>query len=755
LAKSNDKVKTYNAWTNRASSASSIAFRYKKQCEEFYYSDVNDTKTQFTENQQDKIINTYNIPISTKISYAIIEQLLSFLTGSKPFPRLIAGDDSVSDFIESLSKGYHGVWYESRADRELKNALRDALNTGDGFLQVRENNFYNETAFNVMIEHKPWKHWFIDPDSRKCDFSDAEFIIFADMIPAKKAENEYGITIDKETLKSMPDGINALVGVNMSIPDYTSSWGSEDVKVKYVLLRKIWFKEEINVYMSDDGFVSTQRPIPIDIPNETKQQLLSEIQNNQSQIAQGSQTQTQGMQLAENTDPLIQADTDTQFQEQVSQQMDNQKGLGQTDQVLAQLQNENQVKMKEASQMPDLIPGFEFTSDSDGTKRQIQSFTKIRRKRIKCAIMVGDKILEEDYLPIERYPIVHFTFSHNGSPNKTYGIIHYIMDLVKAMNKFWALLIYDMQSNGMRKVLAPRTSIVQVKQFEQSWSTPGSLNLYEPDPSLPNNGQPIVVDPSPMNQNISYILQAFLQLVEYITGINSIMQGDAAGAPQTMGGIQSLQSFGTQMVKMFARDIETALEDLSVATIGFLQAYAPRDKWIQYFDAEDKPQSVQFLDMPDDLSFKVRVDIVNSMPTYKQMFAQLLGSISGQTKNPYVADALTKTMLKLIDAPESRQLAEDIDTIKMMEGQIQSKDKETKDLQNRINMLENNLYQAELANRIDTASLKAEGDIKAVKAKQQAEALGTAGAPHMSEIEALKPNTEQLANTFSQIPVQE
>ena len=67
--------------------------------EEFYFNDVQDTKTQLTTKQLTQVKTTYNIPISTKLTYPIVEQILSFLTSMKPFPKLVASHETFQDVI--------------------------------------------------------------------------------------------------------------------------------------------------------------------------------------------------------------------------------------------------------------------------------------------------------------------------------------------------------------------------------------------------------------------------------------------------------------------------------------------------------------------------------------------------------------------------------------------------------------------------------------------------------------------------------
>lgn len=731
-----NSVNLYNNWTRRATAEAAKMQTYRLQCEEFFFSDVQNTLSQFTQNQKNIIDSTYNIPVSTKISYALIEQLLALITSSKPFPRLVSSTDSTKEWTDSLSNGYQGIWYESHANRELKLALRDALVSGSGFLMVRRNGFYNETTFNTVIEYKSWRHIFVDPDSNKEDFSDAEYIGYIDIMPTYKAEKYFDIDINEADVTAIVDGLDQVFGTIMNKQVFP---GWDINRVKYVILREIYHKEEINVYVSEEGYVTNKRPEPIEMMNQDKQDLMNQIQEQQSLQQEGIQQQGKEIEATPNPNELRAYGTENEMVENEANIAENNPNQSGTAEQVAQMEQEINQMMLEASQMPDTIPGFRMKLQ-DGRTVDVKSITKIKKKRIKRVMLVGNKKIEEEYLPIDQYPITHITFCHNANPNKTYGIVHFIQDIVKAMNKFLALSIYDMQTNGQRKVLAPEGAFEESTQFEKTWANPGSLNFWRPNMALPNGGEPKVVEPSPLNQNVNFLMQYFLQIVEYVTGINSLMQGSATDAPQTMGGVQSLQAFGSQRIKSFARSLESSLEHLALNIVGFMQAFAPRNEWIKFFDGNGEEQSVQFLDMPDDLKFKVRVDIVNSLPTQKQLLATLLSSVSGQTKNPLVADALTKVMLKLVENPETDKLAEQIDQMKQLESQNNSLNEELQKEKNRVEMLENQLFNKELAFNIKLATSEALQEVVGAKekAKAQAQAEGEMGEPgpvHMDDIE--------------------
>jgi len=720
-----EKIKRFNKWYQKAHAARTSVFDERKNHEEFYYNDVEATKSQFTKNQKATIDATYNIPISTKLTYAIIEQLISFITGTKPYPHIIAPTDAQSDFAVLFAQAYQGCWYESKGDRELKLAIKDAFVAGSGFIRVRRSNFFNESTFNCVIEHVPWSWLVIDPDSKKEDFSDAEYIFISRSMLVSQAEKTYDIDI-KQDLYEGNTG-NVITDDENYADFYETDGRSRDQK--YVTIRELYYKDEVNLYISDEGDISLKKPKIVQIPNRMKEELRAKIEEALSELQSMEQ---EGMDMGQGMietdgmeDQLVDAETfgqKTQAGKVVGQ------GVNELASTSADLANEIEKMRIEYYQMPDMVRGFQMeiedrTLDKDLPARErkeikeVENVTKVVKKRIRYSLLVGNNEIESDVLETDKYPIHHICFQHNLSPNKTYGTVHYVKDFVKAQNKFWSMLIYDMQVNNNRRVLYARGTIADKAQVEKHWRLPNAWIEYIPNPGLPNAGQPVVQEPSPLSQATVYVIDAMKNLVEYVTGIFGVMQGDNSQAPSTATGTTSLQNFGSQRPKLYARSLEYSLQDLAYSTVKFLQMYAPRDKTLMYFDMDGDEQELEILSDVEDTQFKVRVEISNSLPTHRAMYAQLLGVVAGQTKNPYVADHLTKTFLKMLDMPESRQLAEDIDMIKQMEQQLQQAQQALDAEQKKNKSLENNLYQKGLSNKVDVDAANAKKDVAVEKQK--------------------------------------
>ena len=684
---------------------------------EFYHSDVEGTLSDLTEYQKETIKNSYNIPISTKLSYPIIEQIISFLTGPKPVPRLISASEVTKEFSEVMTKAFYGVWAESKGNDELKKAIQDAVVTGSGYIMVKKNNFFEESTFNTTIKQCPWHTVFVDPQSREADFRDAEFLGTCEVMTKAKAEKLFDTKITNIEGQEYPTNLFVKMP-NIEIKNYWSVTGqSETMAEKWVIVLEYFEKVENNVYISENGDISGDKPTPIEISNPAVAPLKEEIMAlEQSKTELLGQTQGSLEDQQEITKPDM-FETPEDFQnaaetegDLAAEQEDNSAQIQEIEQRLQKLS-------MQLARIPKMVTAYEMETVKEETVIAMD-YKSIKKKQIKRTLLVNDKIIEEETLISNRYPIHHIYIDHNGSPNKTYGMIHKIKDLVKAMNKFWSAMLYDSMSNNNKKVLYADGTILENSDLERKWNTPGGAFIkYRPNSSLPNGGAPTVIEPSPLNQAYPQIIEMLKQLVEYVTGIHGIMQGNNKGGTSTFGGIQSLQNFGTQRIKLYSRNIENALSDLAYTTVTYLQHYAPVDKVLTYFDDNGDSSEIRILNDFKDVQFKVRVDITNSLPTQRQAAVQLLGNITQTTQDPQVGKLLTELMLEYMDMPEGNEILKKINTVENLQAQLQQLQTQLEQSDSLNKTLEHNLNQVKTSNQSQVEAEKAKGDIKAEKAK--------------------------------------
>lgn len=705
-------IENINKKFYRAYSARTHYYLAKKNWEELYYNDVEGTLSQFTKKQQEAIAATYNIEISTKVAYAIIEQALSLVTASDPFPNLLSADETTEDVTTAYTKAHHGSWYESKASYELVRALRDMFVVGHGLIRVRTNDFFNETTFNTIYEYLDWKSFVCDPEARKPDLSDATYMFITKVMRKERAEKEYEIDLSRYKITNE---FSTLQWYDHTDDFYGSLFYKDHEEGdEPVLLKEYFEKVEITVYIGSEGEISLKKPRQTTLPNPEKMALAVEYQSLMEEYsAQVENANTVDEGPAETID-----DEDFEQSMQQYQQRESQRDADATTNEELGEQLDRMQRMLE--DMPDTVKGYLLTTEK-GDVVEAYEVNRIKRKRIRRVLLVGDTIVDDAYLPGENYPIIFFPFMHYNSPNRCFGMMHTIGDMQKALNRLWSMLLNEMQTNGLAKVLYPKGAIVDPHSVESAWALPGAFIAYEPNPSLPDGGKPEVVVPPPMNSTLQYLLQTIITTIEYVTGINALLQGQADPNQQTMGGTQSLQNYGSQRLKLYARQLERPLEMLALVGVTFLQRYAPRDKVLRYFDKDGNVDSVVLMEDSEDLQFKVRVDVGSTIATTRQMAHQLLATIAGQTGNPQVADMLVQHALEIMDLPQGKRWAEEINTIKQLQQQVQELGQQLDEAQKQNKSLENNMQQKTMAAKVDSAVKDTEMDLERLTMKEEAE----------------------------------
>jgi len=662
----------------------------KREDEEFYYADVEGTRSQFNQRQMETIEQKHDIPISTKISFAIVEHLRSFISGTEPYPRLIAVEERVKPWTSFWERVVSSVWYESAVQYEYDETLKEAIVTGSGYLRVRPNQFFRESTFNVVVESIPWEYVYVDPSSKKPDFTDADVICIARPHTMLKAEKEFGIKLDE-------DDINDSI-MDPSIPGFDMPYASVDVgtfgsfdkeedqkRTRQVWVKEFYLKEVLTEYISPEGFISIQLPTQTTIFNPQKEELMMYAQQLSEQLAQMPQGQ--------NTE-------EAQMRQQEFQPILDE--LAQVEQIIPTL--------------PDYVQVYALVTES-GDTYHVQSYDIRQKKRIQYILQVHKKTIKEEWLPTDEFPIVPFHFSHFKAPYRTFGVIHYIKDVVKALNKLWALLVYDTQLKSSLRIIAPTNSIQDMAKWESKFSIPGSINLYEPDPSLKDNGRPEVLEPSETSSQLPALISMLVSLAEYITGIFSVMQGNQESAPNTFGTTQALQSFGSQRIKLLAKQLERSLNLVVYNIVVFAQRYAPKEKLALALDPEMHQDLETILAATDDARYKVRTSITKSLPTSRHMAANMFMILAGQVADPALQQLLAREGIKFLDILETDKLSDKMDLVTELQEHISQLEQQLEDQQKEANIMKNNAVQKDAALELE----KAKGDIKAKQASVETE----------------------------------
>lgn len=724
VSKDTDKNLYYLKLFQYLWNAQSKAASHRKNDEEFYFGDVEGTRSQFSQKQLKTIEDKYDIPISTKVNYAIIDQMISFLTGTQPYLRIIANEERDKQWSYMMEKLQKNVWEESDvAQFQFPEAIKDMLVVGSGYMLVRKNNFFEESTFGVTTQHIPWGNVYVDPASKKRNYSDARCLCIAERLQVVNAERKFGITLNNADAEESFWDAHTPVD-NIDYPEWIPWEHHRWKEKKWVWCKEFYELEEKHVFTCPEGYVSLEQPSPTEIPNPEKEQAMAQYEQMLLQLQQATQ-QLQAQQ--QEATGLMEGSEEEQAE---GGQEHIETGL-QVPQ-LVQMQGQLQQLVIAINQMPDTVPAYKITLENEEVKI-CSEVVKIKQKRVIRTVQIGRRIVETEVLPTDQYPIHHFCFSHFRNPNRTFGVTHYIKDIIKAMNKFWALMIYDLQLNGHGKWIVSDAAVTDPNKFERKAAIPGAVLTYTADPMLPDGGKPEQLMSQPLHQGITQLLTMLLQLAEYVTGIFGVIQGNTDGAPATLGATQSLQSFGTQRIKLQARTIEAALSDMSYSMIRFLQKYCPQDVLQKTIDSDENGAEMDMLDINELTKFKCRTVLAQNLPTSRQMASTLLSTLAGQLADPMAQQLLTQYAMKFLDIQEADEISDQLQVVKQMQQQMGQMQEQNKNLQSQLKAAENNLAQKDVAMATEKAKGEVANEAKLAKMEVQQEAQGMQQQPEPEE----------------------
>lgn len=392
---------------------------------------------------------------------------------------------------------------------------------------------------------------------------------------------------------------------------------------------------------------------------------------------------------------------------------------------------------------------------------------------VKKCIKVGNLIRHQEIMPITQYPFGFYVHTYADSPN-VYGIVHHIADVCYAINKALALIIENAQKGANSGTISPIGAVVDKEKWEIARATPGGNAEYVADPSMPNNGAPTPVQPAPANNAWFTIYKDLIKLVEYISGIFDLMQGNGENAPQTLGATTQLQNFGTQRVKMVARSLDDTDESLLDLVIEFIQAYAPKGNITHYLNDTDGineirtdvegalmqgeqgqrftpqqggQQSATMIKVQKGVEeeimyivgqlklgqYKVRYNSASNLPTTRTAALQAISSVMAHIQDPALTMALLEQVLTLMDVPQVDTALRKANQAVQMQQKIQEfaaqNEKLIKDNEDLQKKLKDSLFREEVAEIHEKAAVAEavvnqeikhlQGDIKEYKSEKK------------------------------------
>lgn len=324
---------------------------------------------------------------------------------------------------------------------------------------------------------------------------------------------------------------------------------------------------------------------------------------------------------------------------------------------------------------------------------------EIYQCRIKLYCIVGDELLYERVLPIEKYPIIFFMNLHNRTPYPT-SDVRIVKPIQEYINKTQSLIIAHATTSSNTKLLIPNGSM-DLNEVRKNWAVPNAVMGFDA-----GEGQPIVVQPSQLPVELFQSLAVAKQEIEYELGLFALMMGEAGSAPATFKATVSIDEFGQRRSRSKLRDIEAGLCRAGEVIIPLAQELYKTEKVIRLLNPnnsmsefamnqrlyDDKTNEIHVINDITRGRYDVIVVAGSTLPTNRYAMLEIYLNLYREKIIDQV-EVLKKTEVFDMEGVLQRtsqinQLTAELEQaqaqIKQLSGDMQTKDRELGHLQNRV-----------------------------------------------------------------------
>jgi len=625
---------------------------------------------QWTKEQARVLKERGQAPIVVNRLHPAVEMAKAMLTANRPQFRVSPREDSDNQVAQLINGLLAYIWDISDGVSVLRNVVDDYYVSGMGVMMAYQDPMKDNGKGEVCLKDIDPLDVYIDPNSRDRFCDDAENIIISRMFTKEQAKKMYPLyeskiknansdrASDRPDTGREKDGKAIFPEDTETMTDSALGNSSEYVRgyERYYKMMVSRFRihesftgreavmedEEYKDYLAKPAFIIEGRPfVRQDVAQQTMQQLL---QAHAEMLAQAQQ-----------------------------------QGVAQED-------------------LPP-EPKLEIVTIGQFVEEGLIKVVEIQVCRVCQIVVVGDQLLYKRILPVEHYPIVPFMNIHTRTPYPM-SDVRMCKDMQEYINKTRSLIIAHATTSTNVKILVPAGS-VDMREFESKWSQPGVAIEVDFDQGAPQPVQPLPL-PNELYQNE----QTAKSDIDHQLGLYELMMGNSQAAPQTYKATVSIDDFGQRKIKSKLADIEAGLSRVCAVAIPLMQQLYQEEKVIRLVQPNNTTSEYLInKNYYDDFTDSVqkwndigigRYDAVivtgSTLPTNR--FAQLEMYMDAY-KNGIIdkEEVLKKTeifdvegVLQRTDTVEQLQgaLQQAEETIKKLEGDMQSRDRENVNLKQRV-----------------------------------------------------------------------
>lgn len=325
---------------------------------------------------------------------------------------------------------------------------------------------------------------------------------------------------------------------------------------------------------------------------------------------------------------------------------------------------------------------------------------------IKKTIIMGDFKVWDEILPITEYPLRTAFFEWGGRPYRSYGMIHFTKGMQEAFDKILQIMILNGILSNNAGWTAPKGAIAEEdrKKWEQFGNNPKVLKEYVPKVY---ENQVLKPERDQINQLSNFyplVLDMIKSGIEYSTGINAILQGNAQEAGvDVFSSLQQYQNSAMMRVMMATSHINQTMKELGQVLVEYMTASLTPDTFLFFDEKGDLNEVILAQQIVNEMK-KIRFLTVSipatAMPTQRLSMATELAKIAQSSPDPAERQILTQKALELSDIREWDEIVERLDAVKKAQQELNALQNAYDRLLETSKQMENKYINIALENRI-------------------------------------------------------
>ncbi len=616
---------------------------------------------QWTAKQREVLESRGQAPIVINRVHPAVESAKAMLTANRPSFRCAPREDSDNKVAQVMSALLTYMYDISDGRSVIRQAVDDYYTMGMGYIHVYQDPMMDMGKGEVCFHDVDPLDVYVDPNSRHRLFDDAENIIISKLFTKDQAKDLYPM-YETAIQNAQSDSGNK---VDFNAPftereDNGEVTFPEDVgrvnNQEYVRGYERYYKVTVTEYRTYERF-------------SRKEELLSEEQYKVYADRPAFVIQGQILTDAEEAKGLL-SQLNQQRQMVISQKLEELVFNGYSEEEAMQLAE-------------DEIPSIEF-KEIDYAELMLQGMievVKIKCKKIKQCVIIGETKLYDRILPTDKYPIVPVMNVHTRTPYPV-SDVRMIKGLQEYINKTRSLIIAHATTSTNTKILVPEGS-VDMKDFEEKWAQPGVAIPYDP-----TDGAPMPVQPTPLPNELYQNELTAKSDIDHALGLYEMMMGNAQSAPATYKATISIDEFGQRKMKSKLADIEAALTRVAQVAIPLIQQLYKTEKVFRIVQPNNSMSDYTInKKLVDDKTGEIK--IINDITIGKYDIIVVTGSTLPSNRYAeleFYMDAYAKGLidrqevLKKTEVFDMEGVLERTDTITQLKQQLEQAGKTIKEL---------------------------------------------------------------------------